>query len=626
MIPSVDLASQTKEIFRLRKEGKRSEALSLANTLYRDYAADAWVIRAYAWCLYDEVKRLDKDGDAPALAAAIQKLAQLKIPAEDEILTQQVAFRLRFASPAGRAMNEAARLSKAGQHGEAVREARPFAGSPGASRETVLAYGWILYRKLKATDATEGIAQRIWCFGEFTRLWSSEWVADPMLTKCLLLEGMKNAESWEGFVAFVGSLGLEKLTAKDWVDERPGVDFTPFQHQLLKALYQALKHHPHIRQPTEALHRWTTTWDGSLSGGDWPDYHLGRILAWTYGDRAKARSLLIQTVQRNPNEFWRWRALVDAVEPEQIRAVLARAVACPCHDEQYKVGIYREFAEELAKAGLRREATGSFEEFLRLLRMAGKEFSGNLPVWYEASDPSEKFNLQAFAVEAGQEADNLLLEALPEHLGVPICKLPLKEEKKGDVFLYFFNGLGVRSVKFRGAPPPIATAAVLVKIRDNPDGLALAFHWTPTEIPANLGQHLEGVVNLPNQEKQLAPIVTLQIPFIPLKFDRWPGAGGLTRGDRVSLRILHNEGEKPVVLSWEKLPRGSGIPGLMMRVSGEYRSARDKAFGFIQSGAFSVFVSPADAQSFADGQLVSGMAIKSKDKHQRDSWAYLSAN
>jgi len=626
MIPSADLASQTKEIFRLRKEGKLSEALSLANTLHRDHSADAWVIRAYAWCLYDEVKRLEKDGDAPALAAALQQLAQLKIPAEDEVLTQQVAFKLRFASAEGRAIAEATRLSKAGQHGDAVREARPFAGSPGATRETVLAYGWILYRKLKATEAAEGFAQRIWCFGEFTRLWSAEWVADPMLTKCLLLEGMKNAENWEGFVAFVGSLGLEKLTAKDWVDERPGVDFTPFQHQLLKALYQSLKHHPNTRQRTDSLHRWITSWDGSLSGGDWPDYHLGRILAWTDGDRAKARSLLIQTVQRNPNEFWRWRALADAVEPEQVKTVLARAVACPCHDAQFKIGIYREFAEELAKTGLHREAIGSIEEFLRLLRLAGKEFNGNLPSWYEASDPSEKFNLQAFAEEVGQEADDLLLEALPEYLGVLICKLPPKEGKKGDAFLYFFNGIGVRSVKFRGAPPPIAVAAVMVKIRENLDGLSLAFKWAPTEVPKNLGQHFEGVVTHPNQEKGLAPVVTLQLPFIPLKFDRWPSAAELIRGDCVSLRILQNENEKPVVLSWAKLPQGTAIPGLVMRVSGEYRAVRDKAFGFIRSGTLSIFVSPEDAHSFVDGQLISGTAIKSKDKHERESWAYLSAN
>jgi hypothetical protein len=622
MTTDPDIPYRTKEVFRLRKEGRLEEALPLAAALHYEIAGDPWVTRAYAWCLYDEIKRLGKASDGPAFALAVQQLAELNIPADDNVLVQQVAFVLRSGSPEGQTLAQATRLSKECHHGEAVRLARPAAGAPGASRDALVAYGWILYRKLKGTDPVAELPQRIWCFEEFIRVWPCDWPADAMLAKCLLLEGMKNSENWPGLVAFVGALGLQELKSKDWVDERPEADFSPFQHQVLKALYQNLKHYAPLRRRWESLHRWLYAWEADLTGSDWPDYHFGRILAWTHGDRTKARLLLIKAVQRNPNEFWRWRALADAVEAEQVPAVLARAVACPCQDAQFKTGIYREFAEELAKAGLQSEAGASFQEFLRLLRLAGKEFNGPLPVWNQADNHQEKIDIQRFAEELGREADEVLLEALPEYLGFLICKLPPKEGKKGDVFLYYFDQLGVRSVKFKGASPPMDAPAISTRLRENSEGLSLAFAWSVAEVPSALGHQFDAFVNQPNPVKRLVPLMTRNFPFIPLHYDRWPAAAALKRGDCVSLRMVTDDKARPVVLGWEKLPEGMVIPGLMIEIVGEYQAVEGKPFGFINSGGQRIFVSPNDARNLSDRQFVSGVAIKSQDKLGRESWMY----
>lgn len=623
---SADIQSRTQEVFRLRKGGKLTEALLLGASLHREHPADDWVTRAFAWSLYDEIKRLRNAPDDPALVTAKRELAQLKIPAEDDVLVEQVAFVLRSASPEGRAMGDATQLSKAGQHGDAVRIARPFVGVSGTSRETALSYGWVLYRKIKATDGVTGLAHRIWCFEEYLRVWCREWIPDPMLTKCLLLEGMKNAENWAGFVQLVGGMGLEKLTEKDWVDERPDADFPPFQHQILKAIYQCLKHHPSERKRTDGLHVWFHARESALSGSDWPDYHMGRILVWTDGDRVKARALLLKTVQQNPAEFWRWRALADAVEPQQRVAVLARAVVCPCPDAQFKTGLYRDFAEELAKAGLVSEGTASLEEFLRLVRLAGKEFNGSLPSWYQGVGDVGRIDLPQRAQMLGQEAEDLLVEALPDYLGVLICKLPPKDGKKGDVFLYYFEQLGVRSVKFKGAAPPMDAPAVRLKMREKPEGVSLAFRWTVAEIPGDLGFQFEAFVNAPNPAKGLVPLMTRQHPFIPLYFQRWPGAEGLKFGDCVSLRMLMDAKAKPVVLGWAKLPEGTMIPGLMIKIAGEFKPVDGKAFGFITSGMQNIFVGPREARGLSDRQFVAGIAIKSEDKHGRESWMYVNPN
>ncbi len=623
---SADIQSRTQEVFRLRKGGKLTEALLLGASLHREHATDDWATRAYAWTLYDEIKRLRNSPEGPALGCAILELSQLKIPPADDVLMQQVSYILQSASPEGRALGEATQLSQAGQHGDAVRIARPFVGVAGTSRATALSYGWVLYRKIKATDGVAGLAHRIWCFEEYLRVWSREWIPDPMLTKCLLLEGTKNAENWGGFVQLVSGMGLDKLTERDWVDERPNADFPPFQHQILKAIYQCLKHHPSERKRTDGLHVWLHAWESALSGSDWPDYHLGRILVWTDGDRVKARALLLKTVQQNPAEFWRWSALADAVEPQQRVAVLARAVVCLCENAQFKTGLYRDFAEELAKVGLISEASASFEEFLRRVRLAGKEFNGALPSWYQGAGHVGKIDLPQRAQMLGQEAEDLLVEALPDYLGVLICKLPPKEGKKGDAFLYYFEQLGVRSVKFKGAAPPLDTPAVLLKMREKPEGVSLAFRWTVAEVPAALGVQCEAFVNTPNLAKGLVPLMTREHPFIPLNLQRWPGAERLKFGDCVSLRMLMDAKAKPVVLGWAKLPEGTMIPGVTIKIAGEFKAVDGKAFGFITSGLQKIFVGPREARGLSDRQFVAGIAIKSEDKHGRESWMYVNPN
>ena len=55
---------------------------------------------------------------------------------------------------------------------------------------------------------------------------------------------------------------------------------------------------------------------------------------------------------------------------------------------------------------------------------------------------------------------------------------------------------------------------------------------------------------------------------------------------------------------------------------GEFHAAPGKPFGFVEGadGRKGVFVPPPLAKRLRDGQSVTGIALKSKDKHGRDSW------
>ena len=60
----------SREIFALRKQGRLSEALEMARIEYSGNENDIWFLRAYAWALYDHVKRLVNDYDSNRLSAS----------------------------------------------------------------------------------------------------------------------------------------------------------------------------------------------------------------------------------------------------------------------------------------------------------------------------------------------------------------------------------------------------------------------------------------------------------------------------------------------------------------------------------------------------------------------------
>jgi hypothetical protein len=53
--------SATDDVRALRKTGRRAEALEMARTEYPRNETDVWFLRAYAWALYDQVKRVTED-------------------------------------------------------------------------------------------------------------------------------------------------------------------------------------------------------------------------------------------------------------------------------------------------------------------------------------------------------------------------------------------------------------------------------------------------------------------------------------------------------------------------------------------------------------------------------------
>ena len=323
------------EVFALRKADKLAEALKHARDLYDSNAEDEWAVRALAWCLYDEVKRL-RDGDAQGeLNSTLEELGSLKLPAEDGMLRDNIQ-RILGCSPA----EKATQLSKDGNHHDAVQLIRPIATAKEASQNEVEAYAWILYRKLRGCDDKE-IEAAVWCLTEFLNCWSSDREPNAILFKCLIIQAKIHTENWAGLIPLVEKLELHKLSPDDFVDDQPESDFDSFQDQLLGAVHKCLKKHPAMRQPRPQLQLWLDAWADSFSDDQWPQYHLGHILLWTDGDKARAKLLLLKTVQRNPGDYWRWQALAEALDGAEQKAAMARGIICKTEDPSFFIVSHR---------------------------------------------------------------------------------------------------------------------------------------------------------------------------------------------------------------------------------------------------------------------------------------------
>jgi len=98
----------SKEIFALRKQGQHSEALKLARVEYAENEGDIWFLRAYAWSLYDHLKKLVDAYEAKHLAAS--SLSQQISPYMREF--SQMASLLRGDSAFSQVLRLAGKVSR----------------------------------------------------------------------------------------------------------------------------------------------------------------------------------------------------------------------------------------------------------------------------------------------------------------------------------------------------------------------------------------------------------------------------------------------------------------------------------------------------------------------------------
>ncbi|QTN34155.1 hypothetical protein HZ994_18130 [Akkermansiaceae bacterium] len=604
----------TQGINALRKAGNLEEALGHARRLQTDDPEDPWVVRTLFWCLHDEFKRLRDAGDTKGVAAVREEVGELKMPKEatDDVM-HQCAARILGTDPVA----NASELSKAGKHHDAVALLRPLVQGDDLTSSLGEAYGWVLYRKLRDIGAEEPQVAA-WCLDEFLACWSTDWDPNAMLFKCILIQAKLHAENWVGLVPLVEKLGLHRLKPEEFADDREDSDFEPFQDQLLTAIHKCIKKHPALQGDRPALRQLLHEWKDSFGEGEWPRYHLGRILLWVRGDTDAARVLLLKTVQRNPSDFWRWQAFAETLSGEEAKAAFSRAILCECEDSSFKVPLYQIYANLLADEGEVAAAKASLDEAMRLRQLSGKEWREPMPAWYDQTPEGGEPDVHHYAEPFAARADELLAASLPARLCVLVRPL-----EKANRMLFYCVGLGIRNLKFaKDKLPEPDASAIEARFEDKDDAACMVLAWKHVDVSEDLGTLETGVVGHVNTEKKLASVGTPSQEFIPLYFERWREAGELRTGDCIKVRWLRDEHDKTVVIGWER-SEPAHLPGFLVPVEGRFERAPGKAFGFIKSAELEVFVAPSEADGMTDHAATKGWAMRSKDKHGRASWKLL---
>lgn len=128
----------SKEIFALRKQGQHAEALKIARAEYAGNESDIWFLRAYAWALYDHIKKLVDAYEAKQLPASsisqqispyMREFSQMASPLRGDSAFSQV---LRLAGKVSRDWQDFLNFSQwAGIDGFPPEDRKPFTNDQG---------------------------------------------------------------------------------------------------------------------------------------------------------------------------------------------------------------------------------------------------------------------------------------------------------------------------------------------------------------------------------------------------------------------------------------------------------------------------------------------------------------
>lgn len=132
------------EIFELRKQGRSAEALEMARVEYSRNTTDIWLLRAYAWALYDQTKHLVDQYEAKQLSPSalssqfspcMREFARMADPLRGDVAFSQI---LRLAAAVSKEWREFLGFARwAGIHDFSVEDKKPFVNEQGKSVDSL---------------------------------------------------------------------------------------------------------------------------------------------------------------------------------------------------------------------------------------------------------------------------------------------------------------------------------------------------------------------------------------------------------------------------------------------------------------------------------------------------------
>ena len=345
---------RARPVTELRKSGRLDEAFKLASEQVAAPGADDWDIADLGWCLIALVKRHAADQDQAELRKYLDQLAQLQVPASNDLLVEQRERTLALADSDRREVMAARSLGKEGRHAEAVRTFSLLSAQGVLTPEDKVAYGWELFRAsqaaFKTADGKEISTGAVDTIKRHLNAYLKLGIAERgLLHTCMLQQAERLARGDHlRLVAFSRLWDLTLLRPEDYRESRQ-IDGKVFPPLFETVVQRASKEAANGGSPAEMqyIQPYLENALKQFPENAWLKLNMVKLLRGL-GRTDEARQLATEFARSKAGEYWTWELVGDLEHDPTMRlSCYAKALTCS-DDDTFASKVRLKFAELIA--------------------------------------------------------------------------------------------------------------------------------------------------------------------------------------------------------------------------------------------------------------------------------------
>lgn len=636
----------SREVFKLRKEGRVQEALELARTLFEETPQDEWLIRAYGWTLHDCLKSAQQNGETELMAGLLAEFEHLNIADggdDAKLRSSRENWRGRVPPDGGGPaltvlIQQAKEQSDQGNRKEALRILRNAVREFPNLAQASISLAWEIERALKdvvSQETIDGQAVRALLL-EYRNLAGIE--KPGLLHSMILTRATQAAESFSTYIAFLRWWDPSYFREEDFQRYAPAgaeQSYDSLMERVIRAVHKASKNEKNAD---------TISWAAEFVGQnytrfpeqEWFEYYYGQLLVQT-GELIQARELLIPIVRRKQGEFWAWdnlAATYGVEDTEKKMACLCRALMCQTKDKSFLVNVHSDLGRLLVQQKMFGEAKYEIGMAVAIKEANNWKQSQELRDWQASS-----WYQTAAALQSNKDlysrhapfAEAMLYAGLPEIPGVVMQHLPPRDDKPGLTFVgYMKNGelveVGIKAGRFAILKEMSQGCPMSLQIDDSGQHPIVVSISKREGAPWDLLPDRVGVVRHVNAEKGVTAVALGRDEFCLFHHDRFPEMAKIAPGVTVAIKVRHDEKRDILrALAWNRT-EDSPSSSFCKEFEGIVEVNDSGRYGFVNHG---IYVSPEliEQSGLANGDTIKGRAIAELNKKKNEyGWRAITAN
>lgn len=405
------------DVFQKRKAGQLIDALNLGRELIKKCPHDEWCIKALAWTLIDLIKAAYDKNDLEFLNSLGVELKSLNIDHTDEILSKSFEYAISLSDPIKRIIVDAKRLSKQGNHVEAIKAYKIALQHFPEDENLYESLGWEYYKNGKHHFQGENInvspAKQV--LAQYIALKNHR----PSQLHSLFLRLSDKLLGKEGFnlVSFLKLWDLDNLTDEDFqpyhTDDGktfPSIAEKVIQHGAKDSLANGDFEH------MQYMLTYIDTAIERFNENEWLVLYKTKLLH-ALGHDSEAIPFAKQIVKSKISDFWAWELLGDILmssDSQKGFSCYCKALMCKS-EEKFIASLRLKFADFLIQRSMFPEAKCEVQKAVSSREQEGWKITQQMSEyqqseWFTSVEPSK--NNRKIYHENIELAESLLFDEL----------------------------------------------------------------------------------------------------------------------------------------------------------------------------------------------------------------------